>query len=101
MEQISKIKLYSFYGISMVLAAVLVSTLLYLLSWPIMAELPLGIAIFIQLIAFSRYLFKQVILSDHISLDWLKNGAFFWLDSQEEQSNRLFEVDVSEEGDHL
>lgn len=101
MEHISKIKLYSFYGISMILAAVLVSVLLYLLSWPIMAELPLGFAIFIQLIVFSRYLFKKLILSGHISLDQLKNGPFLWLDSQEEQSNRLFEVDVSEERDHI
>ena len=67
-----------FYTFTSILSVLFVSIILLLLDWPLMAEWPLGAAIYLQLFVFSKFMYtnlEEVIQAktDKISLENVKS----------------------------
>lgn len=54
-------KAITYYSLAAILMLTIVLTIVHILQWPQMAEIPLAVSIFIQLIAGSKYVYTNII----------------------------------------
>ena len=67
----------TYYAFSVIISLVLSITLILILNWPVSAEIPLSISIFIQLVAIARYVHQFLQESESMMevYAYLKEGA--------------------------
>ncbi len=67
----------TYYTCSVIVSLVLSITLILILNWPVSAEIPLSISVFIQLMAIARYVHRFLQESESVVevYAYLKEGA--------------------------
>ncbi|MGF1671948.1 MAG: hypothetical protein ACFCU6_16000 [Balneolaceae bacterium] len=74
----------TYYSLASLFALLTVASIIHLLNWPALAEIPLGISLFLQIMAGSKYIYVNAIERRDFSL--LKITSYFNIYSSAERA---------------